>query len=389
MPIRSRGIPWITLCLFACGQSQSLTGAGNEDDYSLQGEYAGVDSATQTAMGAQVMALGQGTFRMLLLTGGLPGAGWDGQTYQIVPGAWQNGSVLFQQNGDSLTVDSSGTTLAGRAASGSLLRLQKVHRQSPDLGKPPPAGALVLFDGSSVSAWTHAVLDGNGDLLPTGVTESDGAISVQSFRNFTLHLEFRLPFEPTQTGQNRSNSGVVLQNRYEVQILDSFGQCLPDLAKTDTLEPKRHCGAFWEQWAPTVNMCFPPRVWQTYDIAFQAARFDSTGTIKLDSAHVTVVQNGVTIHGNRTLLNSTLLGDPEGPAPGPIRLQYHTDSVAFRNIWIVDSSTSPVLPRPAARKAVYLVPTRNHFHYLLDAPDLPFLVSPDGRRWPSVSTSSL
>jgi hypothetical protein len=130
---------------------------------------------------------------------------------------------------------------------------------------------------------------------------------------------------PRARGQGRGNSGVYIQKRYEVQILDSF-----------TLSgAPNECGGLYRQRPPDLNMAFPPLSWQTYDIDFTAARFNIDGD-KVKNARVTVVHNGVVIHDDVELPNKTGAGDREGPTPGPIRFQWHNDLVHFRNLWIVE-----------------------------------------------------
>jgi hypothetical protein len=147
----------------------------------------------------------------------------------------------------------------------------------------------------------------------------------EKFGDFKLHVEFA-PNDvgPGPTGQARGNSGVYLQNRYEIQVLDSFGS----LSELDD------CGAIYEQRAPDRNMTFPPLAWQTFDIEFEAARFDASGA-KTDPARVTVRHNGVLVHEEVPLAGPTGRGEPEGPSPGPLVLQDHWNPVVFRNVWLL------------------------------------------------------
>jgi hypothetical protein len=192
-----------------------------------------------------------------------------------------------------------------------------VERASPTLGAPPPPGAVVLFDGHGTKAFAEGAPDPRGFLAA-------GARTREAFGSFRLHLEFRTPFMPDARGQFRGNSGLYLQGRYEIQVLDSFG-----------LESANNeCGAIYEQHAPAVNMSFPPLVWQTYDIDFEAAKFDASGQ-KTADAVVTVRHNGVLIHDGVAISGPTGRGEPEGPEPGPLLLQDHWNPVVYRNIWLV------------------------------------------------------
>jgi len=163
------------------------------------------------------------------------------------------------------------------------------------------------------------------------VTLSDGKYlnvgvkSKQKFGAFKAHVEFRTPFMPNARGQARGNSGVYLQDRFEVQVLDSFG------LKGENNE----CGGIYTKHKPRINMCLPPLSWQTYDIDFTAARFDAEGK-KISPAKITAKHNGVLIHdGAEVSGETTAAGRKEGPTMGPIQLQNHGNPVAYRNIWIV------------------------------------------------------
>ena len=130
---------------------------------------------------------------------------------------------------------------------------------------------------------------------------------------------------PNDRGQARGNSGVYVQSRYEVQVLDSFG-----------LEGKdNECGGIYSVGAPRVNMCYPPLTWQTYDIDFRAARYDSEGK-KTENARVTVRHNGVLIHHDVELPKHTPGRHAEAPEPDGLFLQDHGNPVVFRNIWVVE-----------------------------------------------------
>jgi hypothetical protein len=202
---------------------------------------------------------------------------------------------------------------------------------SGDAGAGKSNGAVMLFDGSDFSHW---VGDGSKSI---GWEIEDGAMKIvpgtgsimtrENYRDFRMHLEFKLPeMAPEIRGQDRANSGVYIQRRYEVQILDSYG-----------LEPQDNdCGAIYKFKGPDTNACARPNQWQSYDIIFRAARYDSEDSYvkKLENAKITVWQNGVLIHRNVSIPNKTGAGRAEGPDPGPILLQDHSNEIWFRNIWI-------------------------------------------------------
>jgi hypothetical protein len=281
-------------------------------DFQLQGEYAGENC------GAQVIALGNGKFHLVGWDSGLPGAADGAKKNQEIDGSLEGGAVHFANAEWEATVADG--ELKGKGKDGEMWTLKKVERKSPTLGAKPPAGAVVLFDGTSVDAWKNGTVDKDGNL-------AGGTVSMQEFGDFSLHLEFRTPFKPTARGQGRGNSGVYLQDRYEVQVLDSFG------LKGENNE----CGGIYTKHKPRVNMCFPPLSWQTYDVVFQGARWDADGK-KTKNAIVTVKHNGVLIHDQAEVDGSTTSsGRKDGPGPGPIQLQNHGNPVVFRNIWVVEN----------------------------------------------------
>lgn len=282
-------------------------------DFALQGEYA------NATLGAQVIAMGEGKFRAMFHQGGLPGAGWDQSPKVELNGVLNGETIVFTANTGGWNATAGNGRLTGNNAGGGMFVLKKTVRTSPTLGARPPAGATVLFNGSNADAWNGGRVDERGFLAA-------GTKSLQLFTNFTLHLEFLLPFKPGGRGQDRGNSGVYLQDRYEVQVLDSFG------LKGESNE----CGGIYTKRKPAVNMCFPPLTWQTYDIDFEAAKFDTMGA-KIQNATVTVRHNGVLIH-DRVEINGTTTSagiSTETTSGGPIQLQGHGNPVFYRNIWAV------------------------------------------------------
>lgn len=206
-----------------------------------------------------------------------------------------------------------------------------------DPGAPgkAPSDAIVLFDGHDLSQWTRK--DGSASEW----TVRDGEIVVKSgtgdlyskarFRDAQIHLEFATPNMPQVHGQARANSGVYLQGRYEIQILDSYQN--PTYAAGSA-------GSVYQQHSPLVNVTRPPEQWQSYDIIFHAPRCGTDGHIQ-DPARVTILHNGVLIQDNATISGPTGGGARDNPCdPGPLRLQDHNHPdvkatfLRFRNVWM-------------------------------------------------------
>jgi hypothetical protein len=194
----------------------------------------------------------------------------------------------------------------------------------------PPSSAVLLLNGRDVSNWTTR------DGQPAGWRVEDGILhvvpgtgdimSTEHFTDFFLHLEFRCPDMPEAKGQGKGNSGVFLQGRYEIQVLDSYGFDIPGMGD---------CGAIYNQFAPLVNACKPPMTWQTYDVVFRAPRVSDAGVVE-EPTRVTVLQNGLVIQNNIQLPGVTGGSlDEQVGEPGPLLLQDHGHLVAYRNIWAV------------------------------------------------------
>jgi len=310
----------VSLCLASARAAEAVSSA-DDPDFKIQGEYQGEvklpDGSDVFKVGVQVIALGGGKFLSVGYPGGLPGDGWDGATRFEVEGGWKNGAIAFEsehargeiRDGAMRIVSPNGETMA---------ELKKVQRKSPTLGAKSPAGAVVLFDGTSADAFEGGKMSEDGLLIA-------GATSKQKFGDCQVHLEFLLPFMPQARGQARGNSGVYLQGRYEVQMLDSFGLTGED----------NECGAIYGIRKPSVNMCLPPLSWQTYDIDYTAARY-ADGK-KVNNATMTVKHNGEVIQRDVELPQATRAAPvAEGPEPGPLYLQDHGNPVRYRNIWLVE-----------------------------------------------------
>lgn len=195
----------------------------------------------------------------------------------------------------------------------------------------PPPNAVILFNGKDLSNW-HTRDGGSAgwevtDGVMTVVRGTGDIVTEEKFTDFMLHLEWMEPDMPEAKGQAKGNSGVYLQGRYEIQVLDSYGIEIPG---------KGDCGAIYDQHAPLVNASKPALEWQTYDIVFRAARLDDSGQV-VDQARVTAAQNGMVIHNNVETLGPTGGAmDNRVGEPGPLLLQDHGNPVKYRNIWVVN-----------------------------------------------------
>lgn len=304
---------------------------------SVMGDWEGSwkldDESDSGPVVAQVIALGKGKYTAKVMsefdTREKPIAVLDGQRDGAIvrfegPGEYESNEFKIE----AVVKDGQFNGTFNGDASGSVL-LEKVIRVSPTIGEKPPAGAIVLFNGKNFKQWKHTgKTEGEPiqwKLLDNGAMEvrkgKGSIVSKKKFDDFKLHVEFRTPFMPDARGQGRGNSGVYLQERYEVQVLDSYG-----LEGEDN-----ECGGIYKIGKPLVNMCAPPTQWQTYDITFYAPGVDRS------NAQVTVVHNGVTIHDELKLPSPTGGAlDSNVNKPGGIYLQDHGNPVQYRNIWLVE-----------------------------------------------------
>jgi len=208
---------------------------------------------------------------------------------------------------------------------GQRFELEKIVSKSPRAGAKPPKGAVILLpfkEGAKadLSGWTNTEWKARRD----GVMEcAKGTGANKTKREFgdikQLHVEFRLPLEPTGRGQHRANSGVYVIDAYEVQILDSFG----------IVHTSGDCGGLYGIARAKVNASLPPETWQTYDITFRAPRLDDNGNVK-ELPEITVIHNGVKIHDRQEIPKN------RHRTKGPIQLQDHGHKIQFRNIWLVE-----------------------------------------------------
>ncbi len=218
-------------------------------------------------------------------------------------------------------------------------RVHDISRPKPRIMTPAstpggaPSDAIVLFDGKDLSKWlSHG---GNGSKAPTWKVENGymevvhnaGDISTkEKFGDIQLHVEWASPAEVDGTSQWRGNSGILLMGVYEIQVLDSYDN--PTYADGQA-------GAIYGQWPPLVNASRKPGEWQTYDIVFEAPKFE--GETLLKPAFVTIFHNGIVVQNRKEILGrvehrKVPSYKPHG-AEEPLALQNHDTLVRYRNIW--------------------------------------------------------
>jgi type 1 glutamine amidotransferase len=219
--------------------------------------------------------------------------------------------------------------------------MPELKRVAPSLGQVAPRGAVALIPyetdarkrlaGPSLSEWKN----------PNWIPMRDGSVQVKGGDNVTkrefgdirLHVEFMSPLMPEARGQQRGNSGVYLQERYEVQVLDSFGLDSKD----------NDAGGIYKVAKPPVNASLPPGKWQAYDILFRAPRLYTDGSVA-KFGRVTVIHNGIMLHNNIEIPQTTGGGASGFVARAPLKLQDHGDRVRYRNLWVQELTDQPWTP---------------------------------------------
>jgi hypothetical protein len=294
--------------------------AKDDPDFTLQGEYGTAEAGA--AWGVQVVAMSGGTFDAYLLEGGLPGVGWtrDKARLKLTGKREKDGSAIFHSEDQAYAAKIAAGKVVVSQGDKEVVTLPRIERVSPTLGAKAPAGAVVLFDGTKVEEWV-------GGEMENGLLKNNDPHTKRNFGAYSLHIEFRTPYKPFSRGQQRGNSGVYHQWRYETQVLDSFGLSGED----------NETGGVYKIGKPIVNACYPPLTWQTYDVDFTPSTFDTAGKVTAH-ARITVRLNGVLVQDNLELPTTTGGAKLQvTPEPGPIYLQSHGNPVFFRNIWLVPS----------------------------------------------------
>lgn len=203
---------------------------------------------------------------------------------------------------------------------------------TPGVNNAPPSDAIVLFDGKNFDQWESTSDHGpvKWELNDGAMTVVNGAGSIQtrqSFGDCQLHIEWRTPAEVKGKSQGRGNSGIFLQSRYELQVLDSYN---------NRTYSNGQAGSIYKQAIPMANACKGPGQWQTYDIIYTAPRFADNGSL-ITPAYITVLQNGVLVENHFQIMGNTeYIGLPKYTKHGaaPLQLQDHHNPVSYRNIWI-------------------------------------------------------
>ncbi len=318
--------------------------------WQVQGEYFGAVQGGGN-LGAWLIANGNDKYTVVFLPGGLltlPGmpyggwsqTGWNRSTFSgsaNLSGTVFSVSTTSNYKAAAITGSGEARVMTGTTPTGAAFTLNRVVRNSPTHNlKPNPAwgAANLWFDSatgqSDLSKW--ATKDNTVQLSRKYLYR--GVQTVAAHGAGLLHIEFQGCFNPTATGQGRSNSGIYMQSHYEAQVLDSFGTA----GATDEY------GAVYTVKAPTVNAALPPLTWHTYDIYF-TPRTSGSGGDATGAAVMTVYANGVMTQDATLVPNVTTAGVGGNLlVPSPLYLQNHGNEVVYNNIWFIPNATVASLP---------------------------------------------
>ena len=347
---------WCQYWLLAIALLSTQAARAAEPDR-IQGNWTGdwtLDGGGGGKQTAQIIAVGNGEYQGAFTA--YDGSEMDNETFRfIISGTLVDDKISFATTiplGEKLgtfewKAELKDGTLKGRYTNnrnytGGFM-LKRVELKPDGLGAKPLPGAVVLFDGKGLDAWTSP-----GGGAPTWkivgdalqVARKNGAkapqhlVSRMTFEDAQIHLEYRTPYLPEARGQERGNSGVFLQGRYEIQIIDNFGQPrvldnFGELADDDST------GAVFGQYAPLVNATLPPGEWQTLDILFLAPRLDANGQVERPG-EITITHNGQLIQ-DRVKIRRPTKGAPiqDLAATAGLILEDGGQPVEYRNLWMV------------------------------------------------------
>lgn len=339
--------------------------------WQVQGEYFGTVTGGGN-LGAWLVATGGNNYSVTFLPGGLltlPGdshGGWiqTGWSRTAFTGSGALNGTAFAVSTASnykaaaITGTGEARTMTGVTATGAAFSLTRVVRNSPTHYLKPKAewgAANMWFDSATGQAdlakW--ATKDNTVQLSRKNLYR--GVQTVASHGAGFLHIEFQGCFNPTATGQGRSNSGIYLQSHYETQVLDSFG----------STGAENEYGGVYSVKEPLVNASLPPLSWHTYDIYFTPRTSGAAGDAA-GAAVVTVYANGVLVQDATPIPGVTTAGVPGNLlAPGPLYLQNHGNEVVFNDIWFIPNATVKTLPYSTVLGGVVGI-DRNTIKPLLD-----------------------
>lgn len=202
-----------------------------------------------------------------------------------------------------------------------IIEIGKPERPADAVTLVGPDGSNLIPEGKAPTKWVFA------DGILTASPAWDSVLTKESYRDFRMHVEFNVnEVKDAKDPEADGNSGIYIQNRYEIQIHNSFGVSEADYTASD-------CGSIYRRRKPDRLVSKKAGEWQSFDIVLRAARFDGGGK-KTENARITVYQNGALIHDDYSIPGKTGAGEKEGPEPRPIKLQGHHNPVRFRNVWI-------------------------------------------------------